>query len=414
MSDANTPDDHLGNERRMRLGRHGLALAGILLIAANLRTGITVVGPLLGNVRDDLGLDSVQASMLITIPVLCFAFFSPIVPSIASRFGMERTLFGALALLAAALIVRPLPIENAIWAGTVMLGLAIGALNVVLPGLLKRDFGTQAGKLTGIYSAVQSGCAGLASGLAVPISQATDWGWRLSFGVWAGLALIAMGVFWPQLAARGKHERTGPIELAARPKMRSPWGSALGWQLTLFMGSQSALFYTLLTWWPSIDEANGFSAAEAGMHQSMFQIIGIGGNLIVGALIARWARDQRPILLMLAPLPLIGLIGQLNFPELSLVWNLVIGVSAGGTIVLALALFGLRATNHYQAASISGMAQSFGYLLAAACPIIVGALHDTTGNWDTVLYFLLGLQVVQITSGVLASRDRLLGGRVAR
>lgn len=409
MSDVNTPDDHLGPERRMRLGRRGLALAGILLIAANLRTGITVVGPLLGNVRDDLGLDSVQASMLITIPVLCFAFFSPIVPAIANRWGMERTLFGALATLAAALIIRPLPIENAIWVGTVLVGLAIGALNVVLPALLKRDFSAQAGKLTGLYSAVQSGCAGLASGLAVPIAQSSDWGWRLSFGVWAGLSLIALAVFWPQVAARGEHVRTGPIEVAARPKTRSPWGTALGWQLTIFMGSQSALFYTLLTWWPSIDEANGFTAAEAGMHQSMFQIIGIGGNLIVAALITRWARDQRPVMFLLAPLPTIGLLGQLFFPELSLVWNLVIGVSAGGTIVLALALFGLRATNHRQAASISGMAQSFGYLLAAACPIIVGALHDATGNWDSVLYFLLGMQLLQITTGVLASRDRVLG-----
>ena len=29
---------------------------------------------------------------------------------------------------------------------------------------------------------------------------------------------------------------------------RSPWTSALGWQVTLFMGVQSTVYFTLITW----------------------------------------------------------------------------------------------------------------------------------------------------------------------
>jgi len=407
-------DDDLTPERRRRLGRRGLAIAGILLIAANLRTGITVVGPLMGNVRDDLQFTSMTASLLITIPVLCFAVFSPIAPIIARRFGMERTLAAALILLALSLVTRSLPVSGLIWVGTLGLGFAIAVLNVILPALLKRDFASQASRLTGIYSALQSACAALASGLAVPVAGLTDAGWRLSFGMWAGLALIALAVFWPQVARSSRPEPTGPITIGeggSRLVYRSPWGSALGWQITLFMGIQSTLFYTLLTWWPMMDESNGFTSAEAGLHQSAFQIIGIAGNLAVGAWIVRWSRDQRPILFLLLPFTVLGLLGQFFFPQLSLVWNLLVGFSAGGTIVLALSLFSLRASHHRQAASISGMAQSVGYLLAAAGPVCVGLLHDATGSWQPVILFLLFLQLVQLAAGLLASRERSLGTR---
>ena len=405
-------DDDLTPQRRQRLGRRGLAIAGILLIAANLRTGITVVGPLMGDVRDDLQLTSMTASLLITIPVLCFAVFSPVAPLIARRFGIERTLAAALVLLALALVTRSLPVAGLIWVGTLGLGFSIAVLNVILPALLKRDFASEASKLTGIYSALQSGCAAAASGLAVPVAGLTDAGWRMSFAMWGGLALIALAVFWPQVAKAKRPEPTGPISIGdgGSPVVhRSPWGSALGWQITMFMGLQSTLFYTLLTWWPMMDESNGFTSAEAGLHQSLFQIVGIAGNLVVGAWIVRWSRDQRPILFLLLPFTVLGLTGQLFFPQLSLVWNLLVGFSAGGTIVLALSLFSLRASHHRQAASISGMAQSVGYLLAAAGPVFVGVLHDSTGSWQPVLVFLLLLQALQLCAGLLASRDGLLG-----
>ena len=65
--------------------RPGLLIVGILLVAANMRAGITVVGPLLGDVRSELHISAAAASALISLPVLCFAVFSPITPPIAAR-----------------------------------------------------------------------------------------------------------------------------------------------------------------------------------------------------------------------------------------------------------------------------------------------------------------------------------------
>ncbi len=69
--------------------RRGLVIAGILLIAANLRASITVVGPLLGEVRTDLDISSTTASALISLPLLCFAVFSPPLPPRSSQLGGE-------------------------------------------------------------------------------------------------------------------------------------------------------------------------------------------------------------------------------------------------------------------------------------------------------------------------------------
>jgi CP family cyanate transporter-like MFS transporter len=77
-------------------------------------------------------------------------------------------------------------------------------------------------------------------------------------------------------------------------------------------------------------------------------------------------------------------------------------------IVLALSLFGLRTRDHHQAAALSGMAQSVGYALAAAGPVLLGALHDATGSWTAPLCVLLAVIVVQAAAGVPAGRARLL------
>jgi len=42
---------------------------------------------------------------------------------------------------------------------------------VILPSLIKRDFPTKVGLLTGAYATVMGGVAAVASGVAVPISQ---------------------------------------------------------------------------------------------------------------------------------------------------------------------------------------------------------------------------------------------------
>nr|WP_256592317.1 MFS transporter [Pseudomonas sp. 2995-3] len=76
---------------------HAIALvAGILLIAVNLRVPFTSIAPVLPLIQNDFGLSASALGLLTSLPLLAFAAFSPLSASVARRFGIERTLFGAL------------------------------------------------------------------------------------------------------------------------------------------------------------------------------------------------------------------------------------------------------------------------------------------------------------------------------
>jgi MFS transporter, CP family, cyanate transporter len=388
-----------------------LVIAGLLLVAANLRSGITTVGPVLGEVQRDLGLPSFLASALISLPLLAFAIVSPLAPRLARHLGLERSLALGLVVLAVGLVARSLPGVPLLWIGTALLGVAIAVLNVILPALVKRDFPRRIGQITGAYSVVQAAFAALAAGVAVPIAGATAVGWRLPMGMWAVIALVALAVLIPQLRRRTTvPPREDDVAIEPHPegtRWRSPWGSAIGWQVTIFMGLQSIGYYVLITWLPSMEAAAGIDGSEAGVHQLLLNAFGIVGSITCSALIPR-LRDQR-LLAVLAPTATgIGVLGVLLAPQASAIWAAVAGIGGGIAIVLALSFFGLRTRHHTQAASLSGMAQSIGYLLAAAGPIAAGALHDLTGSWTVTLIVVLVDEVGVGVFGYLAGRGRVL------
>lgn len=393
--------------------RRGVLLIGVLLIAANLRAAITSVGPVLGDIRDALHLSAVTASVLISVPLIAFALVSPVAPWLARRVGVERSLGLSLAGLAVGIVLRSVPWLPGLWIGTALLGVAIAVLNVLLPALVKRDYPDRIGPLTGGYSAVQSAIAAVAAGIAVPLAGGSPEGWRLSLGVWAGLAVIAIAVFAPQLrigamptGEGGDAEEGG--DQAREARYRSPWGSALAWQVTLFMGLQSTVYYVIITWLPTIESASGISPAAAGFHQLLLNGFGIIGSLGAAALIHRMT-DHRALAVGTVLIVGVLVVGVMTAPALDALWVSLGGLGTGASIVLALSLFGLRTTHHAQAAALSGMAQSVGYLLAASGPIAIGIVHDATGSWTPALAILLGLLAAQLVAATLASRPRVIG-----
>jgi CP family cyanate transporter-like MFS transporter len=396
-----------------RDARLGFSLVGVLLIAANLRVSFTSVGPLLDDIRGDLGLGGAAAGLLTALPLLAFAAASPIAPWFAAKLGIERTLWTALAVLAAGIVLRSLPLLGAVWIGTALLGVAIGCMNVILPSLVKRDFPRHVGQVTGIYTATQGGMAAVGAGIVVPVAHGTGLGWPAALGIWAGLAVIAMAVFAPQLSKRPDPDarRSGRhlLEAGAAPVgNRNPWGSSLAWKITVFMGLQSLSFYVFVSWLPSIELSHGTPAATSGWHLFIFQLVGMGANLGTAALLHRM-RDQRLIALVGALLDVVAFAGLWLAPRLSLLWVVLGAAACGILIVVALSLFSLRTQQHGQAAALSGMAQSIGYLIAGVGPILVGGLMDATGSWSLPLMIMTALMVVLCGFALAAGRDRYIG-----
>jgi len=93
-------------------------------------------------------------------------------------------------------------------------------------------------------------------------------------------------------------------------------------------------------------------------------------------------------------------------PALSLLACALLGLGGGACLVLALAFQSERSAGHGEAAALAGMAQSIGYLVAAAGPLLLGILHDTTGSWTLPLVVLIVLSLAMASAGYGAGRNR--------
>lgn len=399
-----------------------LAIAGILLIATNLRMPMTSASPLLPRIKEDVGLSAASASFLISLPLLCFAVFSPIVPRIAARFGLAHALFGALVAVNVGIVLRSWVGSFGLWAGTVLIGVGIAIMNVLLPALIKRDFPDHAGTLTGVYSAFQSLMAALAAAVAVPIAGLPGWGWQGALGLTLGAGLIGVAVFTPQVRADHVMRRQQVLDrqaadaagnpaaasAAASPaavaRPRSILRSPLAWVITAYMGFQSTLFYSILAWWPAIEMSSGISEESAGFHIAVIQASGIVGSLVAGWLMKRDVVGST--VAVAVSTVIVVLVGTMFVPQLALLWALLIGTAQGGLFTVALTLFGARARTPMSAARLSGMAQTFGYVIAASVPPVLGVVREATGSWTASLWILLGIAVITLVAGLVSAKPR--------
>jgi CP family cyanate transporter-like MFS transporter len=375
-----------------------LLVAGIVLVAVNLRAPYTGVGPLLDAIRAEFGLSATAAGVLSSLPLFAFGVISPIAAGIARRFGMERTLFAVLIVLVLGLGLRWVPLVSALFAGTAILGAAIAVANVMLPSLVKRDFPANVTVVTSLYVTCMSFVGALAAGIAVPIADAAPGGWRMALGCWAALAVLALVVWAPQLV----RARTAALQRSdAGPAGPPLWRSVTAWKVTAYMGLQSFAFYVVISWEPTVLQQRGFSAADTGWLIFILQGLGVPAGFVI-PLFVRYVGSHRLLAVLCSLGCLIGYSGLTALPQWALLWMIVIGPCSGACFVLALAFISLRAGGAREAAALSGMAQSIGYLLAAAGPALFGVLHDATGVWLPGMLLLIGTTALQAIAAYAA------------
>lgn len=394
-----------GRRGRSRL-RLVLGVSAILLLAANLRPALTSVAPLIGQIRTDAGLSNGVAGLLTTLPLLAFGLLSPIAPRLSRRFGLERVLLASLLVLAAGILLRSEGATLALLVGSAVLGAAIAVGNVLLPGLIKRDFPGRAGLMTSVYSTALGVSATLAAGVSFPIAQQTGLGWRGSLALWALPALVAALAWVPQLL-RGNRPGVAPNQTPVRAG--GLWRSALAWQVTLFMGLQSLAYYVTLTWLPEILREGGMNASRAGWMLALAQAVAILA-MFLAPVIAGRRPSQHGVVAVSAALNGAGVLGLMLAPDAAAgLWMVLLGLGQGACFSLALTFFALRAPDSEHSAALSGMAQFVGYLLAAFGPSLFGLLRDATHSWKVPLILLLCVVVGILVAGLGAARDTHVG-----
>lgn len=373
-----------------------LLIVGILCIAINLRPALASVGPLIEDIRDATGLSNSMLGLLTTLPLMAFGVVSTLTPLFTKRFGIGGTLLGAMALLIVGIGIRSLAWVPALYLGTLLFGIAIAFGNVLLPSLTKRNFESNSGFITSLYSSLMAVGASMAAGVSVPLAHGAGLGWRGSLAIWAVLALVAFLVWLPQVS-RLQKSRSKRRYLDA---MKNLGKSRLAWRVALFMGLQSLTFYVVLAWLPAILQSRGFDPEFSGWMLSLSQATGIVGSLMVPILAGK-KNDQRGIVIILVAIEAIGIAGLL-FPQLGFIalWVSLIGFVLGGTFGLALLFLVMRSEDAEGATELSGMAQSIGYIVAATGPVIFGSIFDMTASWTYPLLFLLLVTALKLVMGL--------------
>ncbi|ELF1690551.1 CynX/NimT family MFS transporter [Salmonella enterica] len=382
-------------------GKQGaLLIAGILMIATTLRVTFTGAAPLLETIRSDYGLSTAQTGLLTTLPLLAFALVSPLAAGIARRFGMERSLFAAMLLICAGIALRSLPSAALLFAGTAIIGCGIALGNVLLPGLIKRDFSQHVARLTGAYSLTMGAAAALGSALVVPLAL-HGFGWRGALLMLMLFPLLASLIWLPQW----RTTRSANLSSSRALHERGIWRSPLAWQVTLFLGLNSLIYYVIIGWLPTILISHGYSEAQAGSLHGLLQLATAAPGLAIPLILHRF-NDQRWIAALVSLLCAVGAAGLWFVPGQAIIWTLLFGFGSGATMILGLTFIGLRASSAHQAAALSGMAQSVGYLLAACGPPVMGKLHDASGSWYLPLSGVTVLAIIMAIFGLYAGRDR--------
>jgi MFS family permease len=175
--------------------------------------------------------------------------------------------------------------------------------------------------------------------------------------------------------------------------------------VTLFLGINSLVYYVIIGWLPSILQSMGYSEAQAGSLHGLLQLATAAPGLAIPLILHR-LRDQRGIAVLVALMCAISAAGLWLLPGLAIGWTLLFGFGSGATMILGLTFIGLRASSAHQAAALSGMAQSVGYLLAACGPPLMGRIHDANGDWHIPLLAVALISLVMAVCGALAGRDR--------
>ncbi|TQD35381.1 CynX/NimT family MFS transporter [Haloflavibacter putidus] len=377
-------------------------ITGILGIAVNLRPALSDIGPLADFIKKDFELSGALVGMLTTLPLLAFGVISMLTPLFTKRFGIGKTLLGAMLLLTFGILIRSIFGIVGLYLGTLFIGIGIAFGNVLIPALTKQNFPDRAGMITSLYSSMMAIGAAIAAGISVPLAVEYNFGWRGSLGVWAAVSAFAF-VLW---AFQIKNIKKTKSRRAFKEALKKLSGTRLVWQMALYMGLQSMAFYVILAWLPAILIEDGYDTAYSGWMLSLSQATGILGSVVI-PLWAGKRTDQRLIIWVLVALEIIALIGLL-FPGMGLVpvWVSLVGFVLGGTFGLALLLIVLRASDTETSAELSGIVQSIGYLIAATGPFLVGLIHDFSKEWNYALFFLIGISLLKLSVGLGAGKPQ--------
>ncbi|WP_329816073.1 MFS transporter [Streptomyces sp. JV185] len=375
-----------------------LLVTGFVLLSLNTRVAFGQLGPL----APVAGFGTGSLTLLGLLPPLCMGLFAPLAATARRWLGEERGLFWASALLLVGAVVRILGLPG-LFAGTVLVSIATAVVNVLIPVFVRSRFDPRrVGVMMGVYALSMGAGSALVAALMVPVWEASGHSWRTAIGlavVPAALAALGMA---PQLRYAERGAGPDPVRVG----VLGGGDRGLVGSLIAFFGLQTLLFYTTLAWLPAILVDAGVAEGTAGGMQSLF-ILGVAIGGFLTPVLAAARADQRPHLFAVVLICALGYAGLLAAPASApALWALVLGIGLGGGQAVAGVLYVKRGRDHDHVAALSTVAQTGGYLIAAAGPVTASVLHAVTDTWTVPLLAFVGVLLLSTVASLRAGHGR--------
>ncbi|WP_341637045.1 MFS transporter [Staphylococcus casei] len=373
--------------------RNKLFLGALILAAFNLRPGITSISPVLNEITKGLGMSSALASLLTSIPLLCFGFCSLFAGRLASRFQSEKTITFFIALIGIVTFARIFTNSTIFLLITALLiGAGIGIVSPLLSGFIKNNFPEKASSMIGIYSTSMVVGASISIGLTPPIQHWLNNSWSNGLAFWSILALIAVPFWLMVIKSSNTHTESQKI------KPTLPLKNKNAWLLTAFVGLVTLMFYCFAAWLPAIVVEKGGTTELGGVVGTIAMIAQLPATLLLPSLL-RAVPSKRFWIIILTLSIMIGL-SLLSFTNVTpIISSICLGIGSGGLVSLTLLLPIDKASSPMEASSWSAMTQAIGYMIGAIGPFIIGFLHDYLGSFIPTLYLLIFLGFIVILLG---------------
>ena len=378
---------------------------GIVLIGTVLRSPFTALPTILGDIAQGLGVEVSSLGILTSLPLLMFALFSAFASRLAQKIGLEHLFTYCLLLLTIGSVIRifNLPL---LYLGTLIVGASIAIFNVLLPSMIQANQPQKISLLTTLYVTAMGISTAIASYLSVPITQASSWKGLIL--VLSFLCLVTLLVWLPN--HRHNHHLESQKEKQVKENILK---SKDVWAIIIFGGLQSLLFYTSMTWLPTMAVSAGLSNSDAALLASIFSLISIPFSMTVPSLTTHLSDGHRRI--MLAIISIAGMMGiaMLLYPANNflywLVVHLLIGTSCSALFPYLMVCFSLKTSSPEKTAQLSGLAQTGGYILAAFGPTLFGYSFDLFQSWIPAVLALLAIDIIMTISLFMVDRaDKIL------
>ncbi len=393
----------------------GYPIAIVVFLSTGLSVGMTqyAFGEFAGPLKEQFGWSQTQLNLS-----LAFSFISglcaPFVGSLSDRIGIRPVMFGSILIIAIGFLMRPFITELWHWylfSALVYTGFP-GA--TVLPGgkMVGLWFPRTRGRMMGAVMAGNNFGGITMPPLAAAIIVVFNWqtAYVIFGAIMGALAVVTLFVIVEdEKKVEREMKRTGRGDQAQIARAAAQAGVSLKqalrnrnfWLVTVGLVAATFTYQGVLTQLRQHFEESGFTPAMATAAVSTIAGMGIFSKLAFG-------RASEKITARIATMLSIGLqmlgviiIAQVDAAHLLWLGIFVFGLGFGGLGALALLvvqeMFGMK-----EFGGIMGIMQVGMIASGTGAPMMAGAIHDSSGSFDSAFLIVAAIFVVGIAALALA------------